>query len=1156
MFRHKQNGGSNQQGPSVIQNPPLRNHQVTAKIQIALALVLTGFAWSPASAQAFYGSLAGRVSDHTGAVVSGATVTVVSLATTEKRAGTTDRTGSYRFVNLQPGPYRVEIESAGFKHFTQEPVDVRVDTTVSLDASLALGDLHETVSVQEQTPLLETQSASVGQVIEGQQVQDTPLNGRNVINLVALVPGVIPQGGTQGSPAGNYTKSGDLTNVAGFGNYQIGGGLAGQSAFYFDGSSLNQVLSNDTVLVPTQDTVQEFRVVTSVPSPEFGGFSGGVVSFTSRSGSNAFHGSAYEYLRNTVLDANGFFNNESGVPRSQLVQNQFGVTIGGPIIKKRTFFFFSYERFTRRNGIPFEGRTPTPAELSGDFRADPAIDDPQTGQQFVCNGVLNVICLDRIDPAANTMANILHYWPVPNASLAGGAVNYSVNAAAGADTDQYNARIDHIVSDKQRVFGRYSYWDINTHPTQYLFGTTGGGPTSLVSSLVRDQQVVIGDVYTFGPTMVGDFRVSYLRARTPITPPNNNVDLSQFGPVWAGISGSLTHQQFPDPIVIGTITYPYAGMDVTTNDAANNYAISASLTRIVGRQTLKVGADLRRYDFRRALTVSASGLFVFAGIFTGNPIADFVLGDVTPVPGSSGFQTAVNSHAYQYYQGYFANDTVQFSHKLTINLGVRWDIPGSYTEADDRNTALLPQLQSPLVLVRSAQYPSRHDLESHYRLFAPRLGLAYQFGVQTVVRAGYGINFLPQGVGVAGPWYSPINSAETDVPFGGTLSNPLLGSPVLQPIGRNESALSTFIGQSIQSRIPTQSFPYMQQWNLDLQQAFGDGALFRIGYVGSRGEHIPLGVPALEIGDVGADLNQLSPKYYSLGSALLQPTASGQLYGQTLRPYPSYQNVDANSDFAGDTYYNSLQATIEKRFSYGGAILANYTWAKLISNSEGTANFLELNSTGSGAIQDYTNLRAERSLASFDVPHRLVLSYILELPFGRGKRFLANAGAADELVSGWTVSGITTFASGFPLGITSSGFNYIATLFGAGTIRPNIVPGCNKSIGGSIVHDVIAGIPVVNAACFATPDPFSLGSESRVDSTLRAQGINSWDFSVGKITHLTERSSLDFRAEFFNLFNRVQFGPPNTAFGGALFGIITNQANNPREIQFSLRASF
>ena len=1134
-------------------------------IHIALGLVLAWFACLPASAQAFYGSLAGRVSDRTGAVVRGASVTLTSLETTEKRAGTTDGAGGYRFVNLIPGPYRVEIESPGFKHFTQEPVDVKVDTTVFLDSSLALGDVRETVSVDGQTPLLETQSGSVGQVIEGRQVQDTPLNGRNAANLVALAPAVVPQGGTQGSTAGNYTQSGDFTNVAGFGNYQIGGGLAGQGSFLFDGSSLNEVLSNSTVLVPAQDVVQEFRVVTSVPSPEFGGFSGGVVSFTSRSGSNAFHGSAYEYLRNTVLDANNFFNNASSVPRSQLVQNQFGVTIGGPVVKDRTFFFLNYERFTRRNGIPYEGRTPTPSELRGDFSTDPPIYDPQTGQQFVCNGVLNMICSNRIDPTANVMANVLHYWPSPNANLPDGS-NYSVNAKAGVDTSEYNARIDQILSDKQRAFGRYTYWNINTHPTQYVFDTTGGGPQSASIGLVKDQQVVIADVYTFSSTTVGGFRLSYLRARTPITPANPNVDLSQFGPFWAGISSSLTHQQFPDPIVIGTLPLPYGGMDVTTNDTANNYGISASLTKIIGRHALTFGADLRRYDFRRGLTVSASGLFIFAGIFTGGPlsppgsgatpIADFVLGDITPVPGTSGFQTTVNSHGQQYYQGYYLNDIFQLSHKLTINAGLRWDIPGSYTEAEDRNTALLPQLQSPLVLVRSPQYPSRNDLESHYRLFAPRVGLAYQFDTRSVIRAAYGINFLPQGVGVAGPWDSPINSAETDVPFGGTLSNPLPGAPLLQPIGRNESELSTFIGQSIQSRIPNQSFPYVQQWNLNLQQTFGSGVLFKIGYAGSRGEHIPLGVPALEIGDVGANLNQLSPAYYSMGSALLQPVASGQILGQTLRPYPSYQNVDANSDFVGDTYYNSLQASVEKRFSYGGVILANYSWAKLISNSEGVAPFLELSTGGAGAIQDYTNLRAERSLAGFDVPHRFVLSYILELPFGRGKRFLADPGAADKLVSGWSVSGITTFASGFPLGIISAAPNNIATFFGAGTIRPNVVPGCDKSVSGSIVPNVIAGNPVVNAACFAAPGEFSLGNESRLDPTLRAQGINNWDFSVSKLTHLTERASLDFQAEFFNLFNRVQFGPPNTLFGGPLFGKITSQANNPRQIQLSLRASF
>jgi hypothetical protein len=396
------------------------------------------------------------------------------------------------------------------------------------------------------------------------------------------------------------------------------------------------------------------------------------------------------------------------------------------------------------------------------------------------------------------------------------------------------------------------------------------------------------------------------------------------------------------------------------------------------------------------------------------------------------------------------------------------------------------------------------------------------------------------------------------------LSNPLLGTPLLQPIGRNESALSTFIGQSIQSRIPYQSFPYMQQWNLNVQEAIGVGALFKVGYAGSRGEHIPLGVPALEIGDVGADLNQLSPKFYSLGAALLEPAANPAVcgvplckVGQSLRPYPLYQGVEANSDFAGDTYYNSLQAGIEKRFSYGGAILADYTWAKLISNSEGVSPFLELDTLGSGAIQDYTNLRGERSLALFDVPQRFVLSYALELPFGRGKRFYASArGAANQFVSGWTVSGITTFASGFPLGISSAAPNNLSTFFGAGTIRPNVLPACDKSAGGSILHSVMAGTSVVNAACFAAPDPFSLGDESRVDPALRAQGINNWDFSASKTTRLTEQARLDFRVEFFNLFNRVQFGPPNTSFGGSLFGKITSQGNNPRQVQMSLRASF
>jgi len=342
---------------------------------------------------------------------------------------------------------------------------------------------------------------------------------------------------------------------------------------------------------------------------------------------------------------------------------------------------------------------------------------------------------------------------------------------------------------------------------------------------------------------------------------------------------------------------------------------------------------------------------------------------------------------------------------------------------------------------------------------------------------------------------------------------------------------------------------------LNVQQELGADFVLQIGYLGSRAEHIPLGTPTLQTGVVGADLNQLSPQYYSLGAALLQPTTSGTLYGQTLRPYPLYQQVSADSDFAGDTYYNSLQVTVERRFTSGSTLLANYSWSKLISNTEGVNTFLEAGAVG--AIQNYTNLGAERSLGDFDVPQRFVLSYVLDLPFGSGRRYLTDTrGAADKLVSGWKVAGITTFASGFPLAISSAAPNYLSTLFGAGTIRPDVLNGCRKSISGSIANSARAGSSVLNPACFSAPGPFALGNESRVDPTLWAQGINNWDISISKLTPINERVNLTFGAEFFNTFNRVQFGPPNTSFGGPLFGEITSQVNNPRQIQFSLRASF
>jgi hypothetical protein len=535
------------------------------------------------------------------------------------------------------------------------------------------------------------------------------------------------------------------------------------------------------------------------------------VELSSKSGGNAFHGSAYEYLRNTLLDANNYFNNASGIPRSKLIQNQFGGTIGGAIVKNRAFFFFSYERYTRRNGVPFQALVPTPAQLSGNFTANSPIYDPHTGKQFQCNGVLNVICSDRIDPTANVMANVLHYWPTPNASLGGGAINYVVNVAAGADSSQYSGRVDYSASDKQKIFARYTYNNIDTLPTTYILENTQG-PRSLPRGLDVAHQIVIGDTYTINSTTVADARLAYLRAYTPITPPLNNVDLSQFGPFWSNIQNSLTYRQLPIPFILGTASAPYVAADLSNNGLSNNYSIGASVIKVLGKHSLKMGVDLRRYDFRFSQISAAAGLFVFAGLFTGGPltppgagatpIADFDLGMITPVPGTSDFQAVKDTYSIDYYQGYYLNDTFQFNKRLTLNLGVRWELPGSYKERHNLDTVLLPQLQNPLVLVASPQYPSDHDLEPHDHLLAPRVGVSYRGLNQTVWRAGYGINFLPQWSTSAAPYTSPINAAVTNVPFGGTLSNPLLGQPLLQPIGRAPGGLAQFHGQSIQSRIP------------------------------------------------------------------------------------------------------------------------------------------------------------------------------------------------------------------------------------------------------------------------------------------------------------------------------------------------------------------
>ena len=1159
---------------------------------VAALLLATGCVLSvtrPALAQGTSAAVSGFVTDASGAKVPMATVTYTNTSTGIAVSVTTNGAGLYRIPGLLPGNYRSSVTAAGFKTAVRDGIDLKLEDQVSLDYALDLGSVSETVTVSSAATLLETTSPTVSQVIEGRQVEETPLNGRNTMNLVALTPGVVAQGATNGA-ASNNTSGGSFTNAGGFNNYSIAGGLAGQGSVYIDGAPINATVAHVITFIITQDAVQEFRVETSVVNPQYGEFNGGVISFETKSGGNNFHGSAYEYLRNTLLNANNFFNNETGQPRPSFIQNQFGATLGGPFKKEKAFFFASYEGYRLAQGVPNVGRVPTTAELGGDFRADGPIFDPATivrnaagvvtsEKQFSCNGVANVICQPgtvgmgtTIDPTSNVVGNVVKYFPTPNTTTAGAGINFSQNGKASASNAEYTFRADANLSSSQKLFARYTRLD-RYQPGTQLFTNNTGGPTSGPAVGATSQQEVLGDTVTLNTTSVFDLRASYLRYVVFVLPVAMNVNLSQFGPFYAGIAPKISYQEFPNIVITNNVTQPFTtNFNQTQHAVADQYVLSGTYSKLLGRHSISFGGETRRREQYVSNTMSAAGAFNFAGSATGcaqaanaticqnssgtpiattapgagaTPIADFVIGTITSAP--LGIAAVSFPSAYTLYGGLFATDTFQISPKTTITAGVRYELPSGFREKNDKNTVLLPQLANPLVLVNSTSYASRSDLESHLTLFSPRIGIAYQPQPGTSIRAGYGLAYLPFDTGgSSSPYGSPINNPTTFVAAGAKLSAPLGGtstSPnttVVEPIGRAYNG-TQFLGQPVSSRIPISSFPYLQQWNANLQQALSGGAVLQIAYLGARGVHEPL--------TSSIDINQLPDQYDGLTAATL--TAMG---GQKLRPYPIYQNVNAATPYYGDLYYQSLQTTFNKRFRSGGTLLANYSWSKVLSNAESNNGGVEIHQQG--AIQDFDELRAEKSYLSFDVPQHLVVSYILDLPIGKGQRFLANSSRpVEEVISGWSASGINNFQSGFPLAITATA-NTLSSVYGAGTIRPNVVVGCNKRINGPIVNQIQQGAHTLNAACFTAPAATSFGNEPRTDGLLRTQGVDNWDFSVGKVTPISDTVNVVFRAEAFNVFNRVQFGDPNTSSASALFGVITTQANSPRSFQFSLRMNY
>lgn len=1164
-------------------------------VAIVLAL-LTGS--TKLTAQTTSATVTGAVSDPSGAAIPGASVVLENLQTHVQSMAQTNSAGFYRIAGLLPGLYRGTVSKNGFRTTVRDAIELHGQDEVALNYDLQVGSVSESVTVTSAAPLLQSESATVSTVIETQQIENTPLNGRNVMNLSALTPGVIPQGATNGNPLNNQAAIGNYTNPAGWGNYQVGGAVTGQNITYVDGAPLNVMAQNWMGYIPAQDSIQEFRVATNNISSEYGGYYGGVLLFSTRSGTNDIHGSAYEYFRNTVLDANSFFNNRTGVPRPPVQQNQYGVSLGGPLKKNKLFLFGNWEGFADRVGLPYQTVVPSVAETTGDFRAFYSAQNPLinnfTGQPVSCNGIVNTVCPD---PTALYMANGYKYWAQPNIPGAPhGAINFSTNASSGGNSNQYVIRSDYSLGSRQQLFARYTTWRTNTMGTNYYHNNV---PQPEVLSTT--QQSVLGDTITLNTNTVADLRASYIRFNFISQPPNiGKVDLAKFGPAYAAIAGQVTYNALPVPYLIGYGNqFPILIINVIQFYDFNKYALSGNITRTLSRHAIKIGAEVMRNEgYFSGGGLGPDGLFAFlTGVPTNDIFANFMMGFNVPLAGLTGIQTSRKVSAVNYSQGYYVSDTYQMKPWLTLTGGVRWDLPGGVLEKHDVNTVLLPNIASPLgtiqnpvtgqsqqlkgdlALVNSPAYPSRYDDVLHKQLFAPNIGFSARVLKNTVLRGGFGMSFISYTDfnGVPSPVSSPITAAST--PDTGNLSNPFpqLNGVLPQPVGRSPAYDKQIQGLTISGIVAGAPYPYVEQWNLNVQNQLSSNSVFQIGYQGSKGTHIRNGM----------NLNQLPNSYAAQAAAQYQTLLSqgntpaqadaktflnvkvanplaGKLnpvsayngptisQGQLLMPYPQFSTGVTNPSLnEGSSIYHSLQATYQLRLHSAGAFFAAYTWSKLIGNVDSTTGFLEGNTVGGG--QDNYNKAADRSLESFDVPQRLVLNYSLALPFGKKQRWMSNAGdGLEKLIGGWRVSSVTSFQVGYPLALTAQG-NDLSNNFGAAGIRPNRVPGCNPKISGGAIPRLNKWF---NTACFVQPPQFTFGNEGRVDSQLRAEGVDNWDLALAKDTHLNERVHFVFDGEFINAFNRVQFGPPARQVGSSIFGVVSSTLNNPREIQFSGRILF
>jgi outer membrane receptor protein involved in Fe transport len=1124
------------------------------KIFTRLAAVLTFFFLLTISAvstwaQITTGDVIGTVTDSSGAVVPNAKVTITNTGTNIERSAPSGQNGDFAFNLLPPGKYTVRVESTGFKSFSVAAFDLAAGDRSRVDGHLEVGKATETVMVTGEVPQLQTDSSSLGTAITGRLVQDLPLNGRNYVQLTQLVPGV-SAGPPNGLATGTRPDDRRLNS-----SFSVNGQDPIANNNMIDGMDNNERIIGTIGVRPSIDAIQEFKVQTNLYSAEIGRTSGGVVNIISKSGSNQFHGSLFEFLRNDRLDANGNFNFTGGaqLPKQKFRQNQFGGSVGGPIIKDKTFFFGDYEALKIRQGIPITATVPTAKQRIGDFSEPQDLPLVLTAANpiggFAAKSVLpgNIMPDSLKDPLALKIASL---YPLPTGSGVS-KLNYASSPVRPQDATTFDTRVDHSFNQNWNLFGRYSFNDITTvQPTGFpdVGGINPGGLFAFAgANKTRAQNMQLNLVHTLKPNLLLELRAGYLRTAIQSKTINDgkNTATSLGFPCNAISCVNLGDEQtfgLPRILIQGfqelgdAVFVPLLQFD-------NTFQYSGGLTWTRGAHNIKFGASLIRRQYSIVQSSTSRGTFTFNASASNAPaplnygFANFLAGAPVTVqrvaslykPGYRGWES-----------GYYVQDDWRLTRWLTLNMGVRYDIFTAKTEQHNRMANFDPVNSA--ILVAGQNSSATTNISTDHGDFAPRFGFAATLGHGTVLRGGIGLSFYPgdyaSGVALKNPPFTSAltcgtsttqNFANNGCPAGiGTLAQ---GSPV--PLG--PTAFPTVSGGALDlTKIPPSTISavdlnlqasYNLQFNFIVEKQFGSNVL-SVGYVGSRGHRLSMAL---------GDINRALPS----GTSTPNP-----------RPYAaSAPRITTVAYFtsAGEAEYNALQISLNRRLAKGLSFTSGFTYAHGQDDVTGLGT-----STGgygnkigplSGAID---NVRSyDWATSDFDVKYRWSLGANYELPFVKSRK-----GLMGQAFGGWQTNGSVIWQTGLPFTVTDQ--QSVSGITGIGGERPD-----------QVSSNIRAANPTVGAngqwldpAAFALPTAFTLGNAVRnVGYGPRQSVING---SLFKTFDLTEKYHLQFRSELFNFVNHPIFGNPNTSFGNGNYGKILSTAGfySPRQIQFALKLLF